>query len=93
MQAIILYPGGEINSRELPDDEKQRLQLLKDLVGGHLEVVPVPGAKYLVFWEEVKDSPHLINEIATVIAREAESIQSDDYLAGVVVVVPWEALS
>ena len=56
-------------------------------------VVPVPGAKYLVFWEEAKDSPHVVNETATAIAREAESIQAGDYIAGVVVVVPREALA
>ena len=62
MLATILHPGGETDTRELPEDEVRRLRLLQDLVGGHLEVVPVPGAKYLVFWEEAKDSPHVVNE-------------------------------
>lgn len=93
MLATILHPGGETDTRELPEDEVRRLRLLQDLVGGHLEVVPVPGAKYLVFWEEAKDGTHVVNETATAIAREAESIQPGDYLAGIVIVVPRKALS
>ena len=92
MLATIIHPGGETDTRELPEDGVRRL-LLQDLVGGHLEVVPVPGTKYLVFWDEAKDTPHVVNETATAIAREAESIQAGDYIAGVVVVVPRVALA
>ena len=93
MLATILHPGGDAKTRKLPEDKVQRQRLLQDLVGGCLEVVPVPGAKYLVFWEQFKDRPHVINEPATEIARKAESIRPDDYIAGVVVVVPREALA
>ncbi|BBN90710.1 hypothetical protein AZSP09_37330 (plasmid) [Azospira sp. I09] len=93
MLATILHPGGETDTCELPEDEVQRLRLLQDLVGGHLEAVPVPGAKYLVFGGEAKDGLHVVNETASATAREAESIQPDDYIAGVVVVVPREALA
>lgn len=92
MQATILYPGGKAVSQELPDDEGQRLRLLQDLVGGHLEVVPVPGAQYLVAWEGAKGTTHVVNKAATAMAREAESIPPTDYLAGTVLVVPQGAL-
>ncbi len=92
MQATVIYPGGGTDALGLPTDEILRMQTLKELVGGPLEVVPVPGARYMVFWEDAKLGPHCVNETATVIARETESILPDDYLAGVVVLVSKEAL-
>lgn len=92
LQILIIHPSGEVGSQILPKDFGQRLRVLKDLVGGHLEAVPVPGANYLVAWEGAKGATHFVNKKATDMAREAGSIQPSDYFAGTVLVVPQAAL-
>ena len=88
MLAHILEASGETSTTVLPEDCGSCVDRLKTLVGGELEVVPVPGARYLVFGANAKSGPHEINQIATFMAHEAESIQRSDYLAGTVVLVP-----
>ena len=58
-----------------------------------LEVVPIAGARYLVFGSNSKVGPHEVNQIATIMAHEAESIPRTDYLAGTVVLVPRSVLN
>lgn len=93
LQATILLPDGEIAVQDLPAAEVDRLCCLQELVGGHLEVVPIDGQRYLVFCEVAKDRPHVINKTATAIAHASESIMVDDYLAGTVVLLPQHALN
>ncbi len=93
MLAHILDTSGETSTTVLPEDCSRCVDQLKTLVGGELEVVPVPGARYLVFGANAKRGAHEINSIATFMAHEAESIQRDDYLAGTVVLVPQRLLN
>ncbi len=88
MLAHILDVSGETSTTILPENCGSCVERLKTLVGGELEVVPVPGARYLVFGANAKGGPHEVNQIATFMAHEAESIQRSDYLAGTVVLVP-----
>ena len=46
----------------------------------------------MVLNENGKDGPHMINHTATAIAHEAEAIMPNDYIAGVVVILPQEDL-
>lgn len=89
----VLKPDGEAEQCLLPEDDLPRLRKMQELVGGHLEVVPVPGGRYLVASESAKDGPHVVNHFATQVAREAESILPDDYLAGTVLLVFQQAMN
>ena len=92
MQATIILPNGEVDSVSLPEDEEARLRQLQELVGGCIEVVALPGERYMVINENGKDGPHMINHSATAIAHEAEAIMPSDYIAGVAVIVFTESL-
>lgn len=86
----MILPNGEVDSISLPEDEQARLRQLQDWVGGHIEVVALPGERHMVINENGKDGPHMINHTATAIAHEAESIMPTDYIAGVAVIIPAE---
>lgn len=88
----MILPNGEVDSISLPEDEQARLRQLQDWVGGHIEVVALPGERHMVINENGKDGPHMINHTATAIAHEAESIMPTDYIAGVAVIIPAEVL-
>jgi hypothetical protein len=90
--ATILSPDGAIREDALPDGDNDRVLRLYDLVGGHLEIVPIKGARYLVMNEGAKDKHLQANKAATDLAHEAESIPDGDYIAGTVVVVAQAAL-
>lgn len=94
MRGEIIKPG-EICSQtiDLPSGERERIDYLRDLVGGHIETVPMPGAKYMCVFEDAKLYKQTINVEATAMAIEAESISELDYIAGTVVIVPSEALA
>ena len=105
-RAIVLVEGNiyETRSAISPESLDGALSYISLLSGASLIHSPslartpyilhrMPGAKYLVFGGEAKDGLHVVNETASATAREAESIQPDDYIAGVVVVVPREALA
>lgn len=92
LQITVIQPDGGVDAVDLPEEEGARLRKLQELVGGHIEVVPVTGRRYLVVSESAKDTPHLVNQSATAIAHECESIQPGDYLAGTVLIVPQQAL-
>lgn len=95
MEALVIQPqGGSITVAYLDDDDQEkRLQMLQELVGGCLEVVPVPSQKYLVFSATAKEGVHAINRPATALAVDAQSIQRSDYIAGVAVLVSQSALA
>ena len=88
----MILPNGEVDSISLPEDEQVRLRQLQDWVGGHIEVVALPGERHMVINENGKDGPHMINNTATAIAHEAQSIMPSDYIAGVAVILPVEVL-
>ena len=88
----MILPNGEVDSISLPEDEQARLRQLQDWVGGYIEVVALPGERHMVINENGKDGPHMINNTATAIAHEAQSIMPSDYIAGVAVILPVEVL-
>lgn len=90
--ASLIYPNGEVDSISLPEGEEARLRQLQELVGGCIEAVALPGERYMIINENGKDGPHMINNTATAIAHEAQSIMPSDYIAGVAVILPVEVL-
>lgn len=86
-EIVVLSPTGEASETLLPDLPLAVLDTLRNLVGGPIESVPLPNGKYLVINEEAKYLPHFINATATELARAAESIQPNDYIAGTAVIV------
>ena len=92
IQATLILANGETNSITLPDDVNARLRQLQALVGGYIEVVPLPGYRYMAINENGKDGPHFINQTATMLAHEAESIMASDYIAGDAVILPSELI-
>lgn len=92
MMVTVIMPDGAISTTVLPVDVDERLTCLQDIVGGPIDGIPLPDGRYLFLNENGKDGPHLVNAMATAIAHEAESIQKSDYIAGVAVVLPMEAL-
>lgn len=93
LRATVLLSDGETDQIILPEADPARLLRMQEVVGGHLEVVPIPGRRYLVVSESAKDGPHVINRIATQMAQEAESIPLDDYLAGTVLLVSQQVMN
>ena len=92
LKITVLQPDGAVDIFDLPEDEITRLRAIQELVGGHIALVPIVGSRYLVASESAKDKPHTINQTATALAHECESIQPDDYLAGTVLLVPQSAM-
>ena len=84
----ILTPDGKIHRNRVPDDESACLAALQKLVGGNIEVVPLPGTRYLVLNAEGKILSLSPNPIATKLAHDAESIRIDDYIAGTAILAP-----
>lgn len=92
MQATVILPNGEVDSIPLLQEDAARMRQLQELVGGHIETVSLPGERCMVINENGKDGPHMINNTATAIAHEAQSIMPSDYIAGVAVILPVEVL-
>ena len=92
MQATVILPNGEVDSIPLLQEDAARMRQLQELVGGHIETVSLPGERCMVINENGKDGPHMINNTATAIAHEAQSIMPSDYIAGVAVILPIEVL-
>jgi hypothetical protein len=90
--ATLIRPDGEVDSISLLEEEAGRLRQLQELVGGYIETVSLPGERCMVINENGKDGPHMINNTATAIAHEAQSIMPNDYIAGVAVILPIEVL-
>ncbi len=92
IESSLILPNGEVDSVSLLEDDEARLRQLQELVGGCVEVVSLPGERYMVINENGKDGPHMINQTATAIAQETEAIMASDYIAGVAVILPAEVL-
>ena len=84
---VILSPEGDVSETLLPEGEMAAMDTLRLLVGGPLEVLPLPSQKYLVINEDARQAPHFINQTATALAHSAETIAPDDYVAGTAVIV------
>lgn len=91
-KATAIYPDGVIETVALPSGECDRLRTLQEIVGGCIEGVPLPDGRYMLVNENGKDGFHVINQVATDLAHQTEAIMADDYIAGVAVVLPAEAL-
>lgn len=92
IRATLIAANGEVDSISLPLDDEARLRQIQDIVGGYIEAVALPGGRYMVINENGKDAPHVINQMATDIAHEAEAIQRDDYIAGDAVIISQGSL-
>ena len=83
LNAVIVDPDGTVRKTQIESE----LGAFQAVVGGYIEAVALPGGRYMVINENGKDAPHVINQTATDIAREALAIQSDDYIAGVAAII------
>lgn len=93
LRATVILAVGDPDVIMLPEEVSERTTRMQEMVGGHLEVVPIQGSRYLVFSESAKDGLHVINRFATQMALESESILPDDYLAGTVLLVSHQAMN
>ena len=84
----IISPDCRIRRDSVPSEEGPCLAAMKLLIGGGLEIVPVPGSRYLVLHAEGKILNLAPNPIATKLARDAEFLQADDYIAGTALLAP-----
>lgn len=92
MKAILLHPSGDLDHIDLEDDEIRRVAQLQKLVGGYLEVVALKN-RYMVINENGKIERLEENPVATVVAHDDQAILPDDYIVGISVIVPKEAIS
>lgn len=90
LPATVIRPDGSTETILL--EPKDRMQALQQIVGGYIEVVPLPNRRYLVINEDAKLVHHEVNQLATDTAQAAQSIRKDDYIAGTAVIVPAEVL-
>jgi len=90
--ATVIHLDSGIYTVRLPLDDDIRLKALQQLVGGYIEGIFLPDIRCIFFNENGKDAPHVINQTATAIARDAEVIQPDDYIAGIAVILPQEIM-
>lgn len=77
---------------QLPEDPQERLLLLREIVGGNIEAVPLNPERHLVMNANGKLQDHKVNITATMMASINESIMPDDYIAGPAVLVYTEIL-
>lgn len=90
--AAIISLDDEARPTSLPLDGDSRLIKLQQLVGGFIETLCLPDNRCIVFNEEGKRGFHGINRAATAIAHEAQMILPGDYIPGIAVILPAEAL-
>lgn len=76
----------------LPEDPPTRMKMLREIVGGNIETVPVGHERHLVINADGKLHDHKVNITATMIASINESIMPGDYIAGPAVLVYTEIL-
>ena len=93
MSATMISPTKGRSTIDLPSDVQATVKVLKQLLGGQIEVVPVSRAEFMVVREDGKLVPHEPNEEATNIAQAACAIPSYDYIAGDAIIVRKEALA
>lgn len=92
LAATLINLDGSTVAISLDLNEHARLCQLQELVGGPIEGVPLSDGRYMLLNENGKDGPHLINQLATDLAHSEDAIMDEDYIAGVAVVLPKEAL-
>lgn len=93
LRAIVIPPEGGILAISLPADDRLRLTCLQDLVGGFVEAIRLPHERMMLVNEEAKLKAHKVNNPATMLACSCGSIEQNDYIAGVAVVVHTTALN
>ncbi len=92
MFATVILPEGGVDTMTLPRDDDKRLAILQQIVGGYIEAIALPCRRYMVINENGKDGPHMINQTATALAHEAQSITPSDYIAGPAVIISQDVL-
>lgn len=92
MTGMLIFPNGNIETVLLASTENERLRELQRMVGGYIEVVPLPEDQYMVLNENGKISCLPYNTTATTLGRDAGAIMPDDFVAGVAVIVPSLAM-
>lgn len=93
LKAIVIPPDGGVLAITLPADDKLRLTRIQDLVGGFVEAIPMPRERMMLVNEDAKRKAHKVNNPATMLACSCGSIDQNDYIAGVAVVVHTTALN
>lgn len=88
----VIRPDGRIRRAIAPNDPGPCLASLQAIVGGSIKVVPLPGSRYLVIHAEGKLEHLPPNPLATKLAHGAESITTDDYIAGTAILTPKRLL-
>lgn len=89
----MISPEGMLSTSLLPEDPAHRLVILQELIGGPIEAVYLEPPNVLLLDEMGKmNADHQINWVATTLARSAQAIRRDDYIAGAAVLVTVDAL-
>ena len=84
----VIRTNGRIRRAIVPNDPAPCLASLQAIVGGCIEVVPLPGSRYLVIHADGKLENLPPNPLATKLAHGAASITTDDYIAGTAILTP-----
>ena len=89
---ILVTPKGEMTRHTVLVDDIYVLVILRDMVGGNVEIIPLRGRRYLVLNGEGKLLRLPPNALATKLAHDSQSIPPSDYIAGNAVIVPASLL-
>ncbi len=84
--AVYIKATGETMMVSPRDGRGFDLEEMQHLVGGYIEVIPLPGEQAMVVNEHGKLHGQPLNEEATSIAQLTASIHWSDYIVGDVVV-------
>lgn len=90
--AVTVDSDGSFDIWTIPTCPNKLLSLIKEQVGGYIEVVPLRDSLALVLNEDGKLRNLPANPIATNIAQESEAICQGDYIAGAAVLIPMRWL-
>jgi hypothetical protein len=91
----VIHPDGSIHTEYLPAEMQGALSKMQSLVGGYVEPIRLSATEYLIVHEneKINGKPHRANFVATQMAKNANAIIGDDYIAGVALLVPAEYLN
>lgn len=90
--AVVICENGDVDNAVLSDVLTERVDQMRSILGGEIGAVPLPDRRYLLFNDTAKHSPHQINQTATEMAQDAESIGKSDYIAGIALIIPQSVL-
>ena len=84
----VIRSDGRIRRAHVSADTRLSMKALQTIIGGEIEVVALPGSRHMVIHAEGKIERLPANPIATKLAHDAESIQTNDYIAGTAILAP-----